>query len=149
MIWLKIFFFAKSLMGKPLDSFCFTQIFFFSVSPGPKEVSNQNLLRYEERPFYMILWKQENFGESKLLWAYKFNFERFFCLWAIGSKSCSKLACISYFAPKLPGNQPNSSLLGFLEYTKELRGYQFPIRIIVIWKFIRRFKGFLWDFRGK
>ena len=45
--------------------------------------------QYDQRPSYMILWKQGYFYESKLLWTYnglKFNFERFFRLREIRSK---------------------------------------------------------------
>ena len=76
------FFFAKSHMGPPLDSIFFKQDFFFSGTvSGPGGYPNQNLHRYDERPSYMILLKQGNLCESKLIWAYnglKFIFERFF-----------------------------------------------------------------------
>ena len=75
-----IFFFAKSPMGIPLDSIFFTQIFFSVTLPSSVRYLNQNLLLYDERPSYLILWKQGNFYELKLLWSYnglKFNFERF------------------------------------------------------------------------
>ena len=56
--------------------------------------TNQKSLRYDQRPSYMILWKQGNFCESKLLWLYnglKFIFERFFSLRDNQSKMGFKL----------------------------------------------------------
>ena len=53
--------------------------FFFSVTvPSPWRYPNKNLLQYDQRPTYMILWKQGNFCKSKLLWVHKFIFEIYF-----------------------------------------------------------------------
>ena len=58
------FFCVKSPMGTPLDSIFFYTDFFFSVRvPGPGGYQNENLLRYDQRSSYIILWKLGNFCE--------------------------------------------------------------------------------------
>ena len=71
-------------MGIPLDSIFCIPIFLSVTVPSSVRYPNQNTLWYDEKTFYLILWKQGKFCESKLLWAYnslKANFVRFsrFC----------------------------------------------------------------------
>ena len=62
------FFICQKSYGNPARFHFFYIQFFFSVTvPGPGRYQNQNLLRYDQRPSYMIVWKRGDFGESKLL----------------------------------------------------------------------------------
>ena len=57
----------------------------------PGRYPYQKLLQYDQRPSDIILWKQGNFCESKLLWIYKLIFEifkRFFHFRNNRSKAC-------------------------------------------------------------
>ena len=56
----------------------YTDFFFPVTVPSPWRYPNKNLLQYDQRPTYMILWKQGNFCKSKLLWVNKFIFEIYF-----------------------------------------------------------------------
>ena len=70
-LWLKNFFFTKSLMGTPLDWSFFTHFFCFQFGfRAHLAVQINFFFRYDQRSSYMILRKRGNFGESKLLWEY-------------------------------------------------------------------------------
>ena len=90
------FFFCQNSYGNTTRfKIFYTQKIFSVTVPGPGRYPNQKLLRYDQRSSNMILGKRENFGESKLLWAYnglKFIFKRFFRLCEVRSKSCFILA---------------------------------------------------------
>ena len=87
-------------MGTTLDSI-FLHRFFFSVRvQGPWGYPNEKLLRYDQRSYYIILWKLGHFCESKLLWALKFIFDRFFRRCEIRSKVAFIMASVSFYAEK-------------------------------------------------
>ena len=69
MIWSewKILIFVKSLMGTKLDSIFIKHIFFSFTVPGPGMYPNQNLLRYDQRSFYMIRYDWSIFLCAKSL----------------------------------------------------------------------------------
>ena len=62
-IWKKNFFFAKSHMGTLLEWFFFTQKKSVSIS-GIFGHTNQKCFQYDQRPSYIILWKEGNFCKS-------------------------------------------------------------------------------------
>ena len=63
------FIFRQNFYGNTTRfNFFYTQFFFAIRAPGPGRHLNENLLRYDWRSSYMILCKQGNFCESKLLW---------------------------------------------------------------------------------
>ena len=70
MIWSerKILIFFKSLMGTKLELIFIKHIFFSFTVPGPGRYPNQNLLRYDQRSFYMIRYEWSIFLVSKVLW---------------------------------------------------------------------------------
>ena len=62
-IWKKNFFVAKSHMGTLLEWIFFTQKKSVSVS-GIFGRTNQKCFQYDQRPSYIILWKEGNFCKS-------------------------------------------------------------------------------------
>ena len=80
----KEFFFPKVILWEQYSNDFFLHTKKKSVSVlGIFGRTKQKCFQCGQRPSYMILWKQGNFCESKLLWAnngLKFNFELFFCL---------------------------------------------------------------------
>ena len=56
----------------------------------PGRHQTQKLLQYDERPSYMILWKQGNFCESKLLWVY--NDSLVMMMIMMEAKSCGNIS---------------------------------------------------------
>ena len=74
------FFIGQKSYGNTTRLKIFDTIFFSVSGLTPGRYPYQKLLRYDQRPSDMILWKQGNFFESKLLWVYKFILEIFFCL---------------------------------------------------------------------
>ena len=90
-IWLKNFnFWQKSYGNKTRVNFFIDKNVFKITVPGPGTYSNENLLWYEWRPSYMLIFRWGNFYLSKLLWTYndlKFIFERFFRLCFDGAEN--------------------------------------------------------------
>ena len=90
--------------------------------------TNQKLLRYDQRPSDMILWKQENFCDSKLLWLYnglKFIFERFFSLRDNQSKMGFKLSIywVAKLKPILENKQTHLAIQRFEVHFSKAKTY--------------------------
>ena len=75
------FFLCQKSYGNTIRMiFFYTHENFSVTGPGIFGRTDQKKIQYDQRPTHMIFWKQANFCESKLLWAYndlKFIFRRF------------------------------------------------------------------------
>ena len=136
---------SKVLWEQNSSNFFYAQKLFPVKVSGSGRYSNQNLLWYDQRPSYIILLKQGNFGVSKLWWAYngfKFIFGRFFRLCEIGSKSCFTLAGISFYDQNWIQIGKLVVCEGFKDIPSNQENISFLMKIIFIWKLLDDWKDF-------